>query len=70
MTTQRWRLTPLGVGVASGTLKTGQRKSLEGLRDDQLIEVTRWLSERTRNGSAGGVSRLALREWRHGHGLR
>lgn len=70
MTTQRWRLTPLGVGVASGTLKAGQRKSLEGLHDDQLIEVTRWLSERTRNGSAGGVNKLALREWKHGHGLR
>lgn len=70
MTTQRWRLTALGVGVASGRLKAGQRKTLDGLSDEQLIEVTRWLSERTRNGSGGGVSRLALREWRHGHGLR
>lgn len=68
MHTQRWCLTELGEGVAHGALKAGQSRTLEGLRDDQLVEVTRWLSQRTKG--ANGLGRLAKREWRYGHGLR
>ena len=63
--TQRWRLTPAGQALAFGALKKGQEATLAKIGDDQLLAVTRWLSERTR---AEGVSaRLSQREWRYGH---
>lgn len=70
MHTQRWRLTDIGHAIAVGKLKAGQQRSLDGLRDDQLIEVTRWLTSRTRGDSGATVGKLALREWKYGHGLR
>lgn len=63
--TQRWRLTPDGRGAALGTLKPRQAQTLEKLSDDTLVDVTRWLSERTRNGRVS--AKLAQREWRYGH---
>lgn len=65
--TQRWGLTDFGRAVAYGKLKAGQQRSLEGLDDAQLIEVTRYLSQRTRGGS---FAHMARREWRYGHGIR
>jgi len=67
MHTQRWRMTDFGRAIAYGKLKAGQRKSLEGLDDTQLIEVTRYISQRTREGS---FAHMAKREWRYGHGIR
>jgi hypothetical protein len=64
--TQRWKLTPEGHAVAFGALKKGQESTLAKIGDDQLLAVTRWLSERTR--ADGAVSaRLSQREWRYGH---
>jgi hypothetical protein len=68
MHTQRWRLTDAGHALAYGTINARQRQSLDRLGDDQLIEVTRWLTGRTRG--TGMATKLALREWRYGHGIR
>jgi hypothetical protein len=65
--TQRWALTDFGKAIAYGKLKAGQRKSLEGLDDSALIEATRLISARTRNGS---FAHMAKREWKYGHGIR
>jgi hypothetical protein len=68
MTTQRWRLTDAGKALALGRIKARQQTVLDNLGDEQLIEVTRWLSGRTRD--AGMATKLSLREWKHGHGIR
>jgi hypothetical protein len=62
---QRWRLTDAGRSLAYGQLKKGQQNTLERIGDDQLLAVTRWLSERTRSDGVSG--RLSQREWRYGH---
>jgi hypothetical protein len=64
MHTQRWRLTDAGHALAVGSLRKGQESALAKIGDDQLLLVTRWLSERTR---AGVSAKLAQREWRYGH---
>jgi hypothetical protein len=65
MHTQRWRLTDAGRALAVGSLKKGQESTLAKIGDEQLLVVTRWLSERTR--STGVSAKLAQREWRYGH---
>jgi hypothetical protein len=66
--TQRWRLTDAGHALAFGSLRAKQQQSLDRIDDTQLLEVTRWLSQRTRNG--GITTKLALREWKHVHQIR
>src|SRR5262245_19461938 len=66
MTTQRWRPTELGEAIAFGKLRARQRQVLERFGDAELVEVTRWLSERTQDRSVA-ATRLALREWKYGH---
>jgi hypothetical protein len=68
MHSQRWRLTDAGLALANGRIKARQQQVLDRLGDEQLLDLTRWLTGRTRDG--GMATRLALREWRHGHGLR
>jgi hypothetical protein len=63
--TQRWKMTDAGRAVAYGALKKGQERTLEGIGDEQLLAVTRWLSDRTR--TEGVSARLSQREWRYGH---
>lgn len=63
--TQRWRMTDAGKALAYGALKKGQESTLAKIGDDQLLMVTRWLSERTRTD--GTSAKLAQREWRYGH---
>ena len=63
--TQRWKLTDAGRALAFGALKKNQQQTLDKLGDDQMLVVTRWLSERTRE--SGVSARLAQREWRYGH---
>lgn len=60
-TTQRYRPTQLGHDVATGALRANQTKALDALHDGQLLEVTRWLTERT----DGNLSTLVRREWRY-----
>ena len=60
-TTQRYRPTQLGRDVATGALRATQTKALDGLDDGQLLEVTRWLTERT----DGNLNTLVRREWRY-----
>jgi hypothetical protein len=66
--TQRWRLTPLGQAVAHGRLRKGDEAALGRISDDQLMLVTRWLSDRSRGDT--GMSKLVQREWRYGHAHR
>src|SRR4051812_45048048 len=66
--TQRWRLTELGEAVAEGQLRKADQTALDRLHDEQLVMVTRWLSERTRGDT--GLPKLVQREWRYGHGRR
>jgi hypothetical protein len=63
--TQRWALTPEGRALAFGSLKTRQRESLDKFDETQMIEVTRWLTTRSRSSSAV-ASKLIAREWRYG----
>ena len=63
--TQRWRLTEVGAQLAHGQIKARQQAVLDKIGDDQMLEVTRWLSARTRAG--GTTAKLAQREWRYGH---
>lgn len=67
--TQRWRLTDVGAALAHGHLLARQQQSLERLEDAQMLEVTRWVTERARrvNGTAG---KLMAREWRYGMSTR
>jgi prophage antirepressor-like protein len=66
--TQRWRLTELGRAMAYGKLRKGDETALGRIQDDQMLLVTRWLSDRSRGDS--GVAKLVQREWRDGHAPR
>jgi hypothetical protein len=68
MTTQRWRLTPAGEAVAFGKLRKGDEKALANLKDEQMLLVTRWLTERTVGDDT--IGKLVAREWRYGHARR
>ena len=59
--TQRYRPSQLGLDVAHGVLRANQSKALDTLHDGQLLEVARWLTER----SSGNVHTLLRREWRY-----
>ena len=63
--TQRWQFTEKGAAYAFGQLKAREQQSLDRLGDEQLLEITAWLTSRTR--TADGVARkLISREWRYG----
>lgn len=68
MHTQRWRLTAAGQALAYGRLRKGDETALNRLGDEQMLLVTRWLSERT--AGDGTVGKLVAREWRYGHARR
>lgn len=62
--TQRWRLTPLGQAMATGTLSTRERDRLDGLDPTKLLDVTRWVARSAVHGP--GLARtLTIREFRH-----
>ena len=63
--TQRWCLTPAGSALAFGALKARQKQALDGVDDTQLLEMTAWLTTRTRSGS-DTARKLISREWRYG----
>jgi hypothetical protein len=63
--TQRWKLTPAGAALAHGQLRKGQQQTLDKISDEQLLVLTRYVSQRTRND--GVSARLSQREWRYGH---
>jgi hypothetical protein len=64
MHTQRWRLTPVGEAIAFGKLRKGDETALSRIRDDQMILVTRWLTDRA--GASTDFGKLITREWRYG----
>jgi hypothetical protein len=63
--TQRWRMTEAGAALAHGRLRKRQAESLERIGEEQMIEVTRWLTRRAR-GSGAVAAKLIAREWRYG----
>jgi hypothetical protein len=63
--TQRWRLTQAGKTLAHGRLRKKDETALGGMGDEQMLLVTRWLSQRTLDD--GTTSKLVQREWRFGH---
>lgn len=67
--TQRWKLTDLGLAIATGRLSKTTEKTLEKMDSGALLMTTRWLSKRisSANGQAG---KLLDREYRHGVGRR
>jgi DNA-binding transcriptional ArsR family regulator len=67
--TQRWRMTDIGLAMATGRLKANQQRAFEGLNDGQMIMATRWLTQRFQR-SAPTVAKLMDREYRHGVGRR
>lgn len=62
---QRWKLTALGQAMVSGKLTGRQRAHLEGLEAERMLDVTRWLTEQTREAPLA-ARRLMEREWRYG----
>ena len=69
ITKQGWQLTDLGLQMAIGKLSKAQQKSLENLKEGQMLMMTRWLSQRVA-GSDGSVGKLMDREYRYGVGRR
>jgi hypothetical protein len=65
MHTQRWRLTSVGEAVAFGKLRKKDETALGSMGDEQMLLVTRWLTERTAGDESMG--KLVSREWRYGH---
>ena len=64
--TQRWRVTEIGEALAYGTLGKRQQDQLGKLSDDQMLHVTKWLSDRARGADNPTVTKLVAREWRYG----
>jgi hypothetical protein len=69
VTTQRWRLTDVGLAMATGKLKATQERTFDGLDDGQMLIATRWLTSRVKR-SAPTVAKLMDREYRYGVGRR
>lgn len=67
--TQRWRMTKVGLAMATGTLRKAQEKAFEGLDDGQMLMATRWLTARFAR-SQPTVAKLMDREYRYGVGRR
>lgn len=65
MYTQRWRLTNAGRALAHGRLRKKDETALASMGDEQMLLVTRWLSQRTLDD--GTTAKLVQREWRFGH---
>lgn len=64
--TQRWRLTEVGLTIATGKLSKSQERALEGMNDGAVFMTTRFLAKRAAEDSGG--AKLFMREWRHGVG--
>jgi hypothetical protein len=62
--TQRWRLTDVGLDLATGRLRRSQQKALADARDGDLLALTQLLAERQRSGNTT-VANLVRREWRY-----
>jgi len=67
MTAQGWKLTELGVVIATGKLSKTQEKALEGMNDGSLLMATRWMAGRIAS-SNGTVGKLLDRQYRNGVG--
>lgn len=65
MTTQRWKLTDLGLAMATGKLNKTQQRTLDNLGDGQMLMTMRWLTQRV-VGSSAQVGKLMDREYRYG----
>ena len=64
--TQRWQMTERGSALAFGSLKARQLASLDNVDDNQLLEMTAWLTGRARASGDGTARKLIAREWRYG----
>jgi hypothetical protein len=62
---QRWRMTPIGEALATGSLKRAQERALDELTDEQLLLATRVIAERARSSRNATSGKLAEREWKH-----
>jgi hypothetical protein len=63
--TQRWRLTPIGVDMATGKLRKAQENALAGARDAEVMMLARTLAQRQRT-MPFAVGKLMTREWKWG----
>lgn len=66
--TQRWCLTDEGFAYAHATLRKGDESALARMRDEQMLLLTRYLTERTNVSEV--QRRMVEREWRFGHARR
>lgn len=64
--TQRWRLTELGLAMATGKLNKTTQATLERMDSGALLMTARFLSGRAAADTSAG--KLVMREWRHGVG--
>jgi hypothetical protein len=65
MHTQRWRLTAIGVDMATGKLRKQQQSALDGARDAEVLMLARTLAQRQRS-MPFAVGKLMSREWKWG----
>lgn len=65
----RWRLSPIGQLLASGTLTKAEIARIESFEPEKLLLVTRVMTGRVR-GAPETAQHLLLREWRRGAVLR
>lgn len=63
--TQRWRMTETGAALAHGQLRARQRETLERINEQQMLELTRYVTQRAR-ASGSVAAKLIAREWRYG----
>src|SRR5262249_13193474 len=69
VTRQGWRLTDLGLAMATGKLTKTQEKTFDGLTPGALLMATRHLTRRI-TGADAQTGRLLDREYRYGVGRR
>lgn len=62
--TNRWRLTPLGKALVTGTLSKAEQDRLEKLDATKMLVVTRWLGQ-VATHSPDTARSLITREWRY-----
>jgi len=67
--TQRWKMTDIGLQMATGKLTKTQEAAFDRLKDGQMLMTMRWLSQRV-VASDPTVGKLMDREYRYGTGRR
>lgn len=61
----RWTVTAMGRMMATGKIKAAAQRQLDGLGDESMLLLARFVGQRTRTAPTDTASRLIRREWKH-----